>query len=217
MATVEQAARRVEAGTMSRAAYKEVRMAMGLRRNPLGVIADAELYDAVRPIETFTYDWVHTMLQGGVLNSEVEALLELSRIPRERLQKFLADATWVFPRASHDKARQLHRIFDERRVGDDDSNKVKASCSELLGVYGLLRFFMELELSGRPDMAAGLKSMMAVCRVIDLLLAAKRHQAAVDDVAGITGPGKTIATSSRVADRSGDSRLCGRLLRLPTR
>jgi hypothetical protein len=186
VATVEAAARRFEAGTLSRVAFGGIESATGLRRNPLGTLADVALCEVVRPVETLTYDWVHSMLQGGVLTTEVEALLELTGIQRVRLQRFLADASWVFPRSSRDRARHLHHIFDARRAAQDET-KLKASCSELLGVYGLLRFFMELELAGKADAAAGLLSMAAVCRVIDLLLAAKRRQASIADVAGIAG------------------------------
>ena len=178
------AERRVIAGTLSQNAYNDLEMAIGLRPNQHGVIADRVLCDAVQPIKTLTYDWVHTMLQGGVLTSEIEAVMASTSTPRERIQQFLADRTWMFPRASRDRARQLHRIFDERRSGDDNT-KVKASCSELLGVYGLLRFFVELQLTGDLDGTPALRSMAAVCNVIDLLLAAKRRQATIDDVAGV--------------------------------
>lgn len=185
VATVSAAARRVQAGAMAKVVFHEVETALGFRHNPLGLIADARLCDVVRPVETLTYDWVHSMLQGGVLTAEVEALMASANIDRQRLQGFLADTSWTFPRWCAIKSRALHRIFDERRAAADGA-KVKASCSELLGVYGLLRFFFELELSGEPGMAASLKSYTALCTVIDLLLAAKRHQVDIDDVAGVT-------------------------------
>lgn len=111
-------------------------------------------------------------------------MLEATGIERERLQRLLADTSWVYPRCSKDRSRRLHRIFDARRAAQDES-KLKASCSELLGVYGLLRFFVELELSERPDFAPSLRSLLAVCRIIDLLLAAKRRHVSIDDVAGV--------------------------------
>jgi hypothetical protein len=195
VATIEAAARRVEAGTMARAAFNEIESALGLRHNPLGVLADTGLCDVVQPVQTLTYDWVHSVLQGGVLNAEVEALLGRTGIERARVQQFLADSSWCFPRAYRNKARILHRIFDARRTAADES-KLKASCSELLGVYGLLRFFCELELTGKPDMCIALKSLQAICTVIDLLLAAKRRLVAIHEVAGITCSCSGIRTSS---------------------
>ncbi len=85
------------------------------------------------------------------------------------------------PRRNLEKSRLLHRIFDSRRSADD--GKTKASCSELLGVYGLLRFYFEMHLHGRLDSDACLRSFTCVCSAIDLLLATKRRQASVEQLA----------------------------------
>lgn len=50
---------------MSRASYGELESALGIRRNPHGLVADRDLCNLVRPVDTLTYDWVHAMLQGG--------------------------------------------------------------------------------------------------------------------------------------------------------
>ncbi len=89
-----------------------------------------------------TYDWVHTVLQHGVLNIEVERMMVLGAplgITREAVQTFLRDEAWQFPHAGGKKQRALHRIFDLHRVSDKEPNKVRCTSSELLGVYGLLR------------------------------------------------------------------------------
>lgn len=140
IAVVEEAGQRCDRGTMSKAAFADVEVALGFRRNSFGVVADTELCELVRPEESFTYDWCHTMLQGGVLTVEVEGVLEASAADRAALKAFLSDQRWCFPAQTKGKSRNLHRIFDERRVAND-SRQVKASCSEFLGVYGLLRFF----------------------------------------------------------------------------
>lgn len=182
VATVEEAGKRVDRGEMSRAAFADVEKAIGFRRNSFGIVADAELCELIRPEESFTWDWVHTMLQGGVLTVEVEALLEASSATRVAVKNFLSDERWCFPTQTRDKSRNLHRIFDERRLAQDDS-KLKASCSELLGVYGLLRFFFELELESKEGMSVYLSSFLALCGAIDLLLAAKRRMASVSQLA----------------------------------
>jgi hypothetical protein len=179
VAAVEEAGKRLDRGEMSKAACADVETAVGFRRNSLGIVADAELCELIKPEESFTWDWVHTMLQGGVLTSEVEALLEASSTTRVAVKNFLGDERWCFPTQTRDKSRNLHRIFDERRVAQEDSSKLKASCSELLGVYGLLRFFFELELVGKEGMTVFLSSFLLLCGAIDLLLAAKRRMASV--------------------------------------
>ncbi len=99
------------------------------------------------PIEATTYDWVHTFLQGGVLNAEVEGFLSAGApfgITRGAIQTFLKDGAWRFPQSANQKQRQAHRIFDERRRSDKEPEKLKCSCSELLGVYGMLRLTQRL-------------------------------------------------------------------------
>ena len=56
----------------------------------------------------------------------------------------------------------------------DNPGKVKASCSELLGVYGLLRHFVECNIMRLPGLVQHIDSFLAACRSLDLLLAAKR-------------------------------------------
>jgi len=105
----------------------------------------AERAHDVRPhfdIQSVTYDWVHTLLQHGVLNLEIQGLLACcsdSGVNRETVEAFLKDETWVFPSATSVKQRQLHRIFDVHRVSKDNPDHVRCTCSELMGVYGLLR------------------------------------------------------------------------------
>ncbi len=96
----------------------------------------------LEPIEVTTYDWVHTFLQGGVLNAEVEGFLLAAApfgITRAGIQSFLKDGAWRFAQCANQKQRQAHRIFDEGGRSDKEPEKLKCSCSELLGVYGMLR------------------------------------------------------------------------------
>ena len=73
-----------------------------------------------------------------------------------------------------DHIEKLHKVFDERRVSADNVNKVKGTCSEMLGVYSLVRHFVEVELARLPETRIYFESFFAVCRILDLLLAAKQ-------------------------------------------
>ena len=92
-------------------------MATGLNRNPEGILANR----ALRPhfdVECVTYDWVHTVLQHGVLNVELEKMMLLFApfgVTRQGVQTFLRDEAWRFPNYLQQKSRELHRIFDEHR------------------------------------------------------------------------------------------------------
>lgn len=180
--TLHVAARQVELGAMTRTRFAELEQVCGLRHNPHGLLCDADLRCIVHP-EVMRYDWVHTMLQGGVLNSEIEAIMRLAGIPRSELQTFLKDESWVYPHQSTQKSRQLHRVFDERREVERNEYAVKASCSELLGIYGMLRFYIGLRLTGLPDCEAALGSFSSLCHVLDLILAAKRKTVNVTQAA----------------------------------
>ena len=68
----------------------------------------------------------------------------------------------------------VYRIFDPRRLSKDNPREVKASCAELLGVYGLLRHFVECNIMRLPGLVQHIDSFLAACRSLDLLLAAKR-------------------------------------------
>jgi len=100
------------------------------------------------------------------------------------LQDCLRDAAWQFPKARSTKAKQLHRIFDEHRVSSEAPTKVKASCSELIGAYGLVRYFVEQRPPTRNDtIRKCLASFNALCAAVDIILTAKRGLARVQDAA----------------------------------
>ena len=93
-------------------------------------------------IQSVTYDWVHTLLQHGVMNTEIQGLLAWCSdlgSTRETVGTFLKDETWVFPSTTTRLQKQLHRIFDLHRVSKDNPDKIRGACSELMGVYGMLR------------------------------------------------------------------------------
>ena len=71
-------------------------------------------------------------------------MARIAGVTRKAIQGFLADKAWRFPSSSKVKAQALHRIFDEKRVSKEKSqNHAKCSCSEAIGVYGMLRLMGE--------------------------------------------------------------------------
>jgi hypothetical protein len=56
-------------------------------------------------------------------------------------------------------------------------SKIKASCSELLALYGMLRHFVEERVAHIACLGPQIASFQAVCRVMDLILVAKRGEA----------------------------------------
>ena len=169
---------RVDTGRMTKARFDSLEKMHGLRANEHGVLANARLRPLFDVVQCTTYDWFHSMLQDGVFTREVGLLLKAAEpygVTMESVRIFLKDDRWQFPQAMAVKSKQLHLIFHSYRSGDTgDTDKVKASASELLGLYSLLRHFVEIN----PDSFAALqlerKSFVACCKVLDYLLETKR-------------------------------------------
>ena len=93
---------------------------------------------------------------------------------RGEIKEFLKDATWQFPRASRVQCRGLHRIFDPKRAAAGETDKLKGNCSEFLGLYGLLRHWVETRAGGVPELLPQRQSFDAACLVLDVILHIKR-------------------------------------------
>lgn len=72
------------------------------------------------------------------------------------------------------KAKQLHRIFDPRRILADDPTKLKGSCSEFLGLFALLRHWVDVEAPVDEAIRPHKMSFVKLCEVLDLILHIKR-------------------------------------------
>jgi hypothetical protein len=141
----------------------------------------------VDAIGVTTYDWVHNMFQNGVFILEASLFVKACQplgITRKDICAFLADKAWMFPSVGRRKAQELHRVFDEHRRSAENPDKIKCSCAEALGLYGLLRHFFETRIAGRDEVRAEWNSFSAACTVVDILLMAKRSS--IDVVAAST-------------------------------
>jgi hypothetical protein len=125
------------------------------------------------------------MLQDGVLAVEISAFLVAADVPRIDVFRFLKDDPWNFPRSRRVKCKELHRVFDARRVSSDNPTKVKASCSELLCLYGMLRHYVECRVPPMPEHARARASFFAACSVVDGILCAKRRAMKLEDAAAL--------------------------------
>lgn len=176
---------RVVAGTMTKAAFARIEMMQGITYNPDGLLSDVALRHRIRVVETFTSDWVHDVLQDGVFTTEAWQFIKASGVRNEQLSSFLADDAWEFPYATRTKARGLYRVFDSFRASSStEHDKLKCSASELLGLYGLVRFFFEAHVPREAALEAKRLSFDAACKVLDLILIAKRGLASPRAAAG---------------------------------
>ena len=161
------------AGLITKGSLENLQLVSGMNGSPLSLLADLQLRPHVKPIQMLTVDWMHSVLQDGLLNVEVHVFLNAARIPASRLQAYLK-ADWCFPRDMQRRGLGAHRIFSDARARSrDEAGKFKAMASEMLLVYGLVRHFVETrvpEIAGLHVMRA---SFLAACAVVDILLRAK--------------------------------------------
>ena len=140
------------------------------------MLADPQLRAHADFLSVATYDWVHSMLADGAFTAEVQAYLAACEpeINRVDLQAWLSDDGWGFPFYRRSKSKQLCRIFDYRRQSDRDPDRLKANCSEMLGLASLLRHYLDLHEPRRANLADKRASWLAICQALDLILAMKR-------------------------------------------
>lgn len=146
MRTMIDAQDRVADGRMTNVAYKDLLFISGLNPNRNGLLADAQLATRLNVLKAVTYDWVHNTFQDGTFTTEATVLLERASevgVTYQMLEEFLASNAWCFPSANKSKAKELHRVFSSWRNPNEEETKVRGSASELLGLYGMLRHFVE--------------------------------------------------------------------------
>ena len=112
---------------------------------------------------------------------EMNALLKATSIAKTELETFLADAAWCYPKASATKSRQLHRIFNARRSVERKPYALRGTCSEFLGLYGMMRCFVALRLGAVPAHEAFKLSFDSACEVVDAVLALKQGLVAIGE------------------------------------
>ena len=125
-----------------------------------------------------TVDWVHTVLCDGAFSCECHLLLKRSqdKIGKgfEHVAAFLQDG-WAFPAHRRIAMRAIHRVFNDfRHVHSENHDRLKATASELLCVYGMLRHWVRLELSAEDSMTEEVHSFNACCEVVDIMLRTKQ-------------------------------------------
>ena len=163
----------------TKTAFKQLQQSIGYNFNPDGVLADSGLVPHVRPSSCLTYDSMHCLLSNGVLSLEVFLLLDVCekhfhlKYPAIQLY-FKSD--WRFPGFSKCKGRAIHEVFNSTRESAS-KHSFKASATELLIVYPILRHFMDTVITPRcvpsGSLRAEVRSFAAACRIVDLLQAAK--------------------------------------------
>jgi hypothetical protein len=167
------AADKFQEGLIDSTTYEDIEKAAGLSVTRAGLMASGNMFDA-GILQAFTYDWMHTFLSDGCMNVEAFLLIvacERIGVVMEDLEKYFY-LDWQFPKQFAGKGRQLYKVFQASR---NSENKLKSSCSEMYGLYGLLRHFVETRIGDHPEVTAEIASFKACCRAVDTIKQAKRR------------------------------------------
>ena len=167
--------RRYIAGGCTKAFYKRLVKEGGFQFMEGGLVFDVELRTRLKLWDAIRIDWVHSALQDGALSIDCHLFIHACEpldLGYTRVEEFFK-LDWRFPKAMQHKGRGLHRVFSSWRVSAE-SEKMKASASECLGVYTILRQFALSEVGDRPEVALQRASFDAMCEAIDTIQMAKK-------------------------------------------
>ena len=164
-------------GVMGKGAFIELEKSLGATYNPRGLLACLPLRPFISPSKALTYDLQHTLFQQGIVSFEISNVLEAMRQKvgvRYAVVRLFLLAEWTFPTHRKRDGMQLFRLFnDDREEANRKSGTFKASSSETMFVYVLLRRFIEqhiatLDRNPHP-LQAEIQSFRSMCDVADVV------------------------------------------------
>jgi len=175
---IVEARRRADANEITQSRLKQIEQAYGYKASQEGLLADTTLRDTFDIVSTIRYDWMHTLLADGIVTREVWALLEVAEThgiaTQEDVHNFLKEP-WQHP-GLKGQGRALWRIFnDYGRQANQDHSTIKCSASEMIGLYGLLRHYMETRVPPDPRLERVKLNFLLIAKVVDIFLLAKRR------------------------------------------
>ncbi len=178
--------RRWTAGGCTKAFYTRLTKEKGFKFMEGGLVFDVEMRTRLKLWDAIRIDWVHSALQDGGLSIDCHLFID-SCEPLElgyRAVEQYFKLKWLFPKSLQHKGQGLHRVFSEWRHSDDTkADKMKASASECLGVYSILRQFSLSEVGDRPEVAPQRASFEAMCDAVDTIQMAKKGLIALPQAA----------------------------------
>ena len=120
-------------------------------------MADPSFREHFNILGVSKYDWMHSALQNGTITEE----LFLSTSACSQLGytlKSLAGhlkSEWEFPQSHRKKDKMLWHVFDEfRSRASSEAHRLKASASEVLSIYSIVRHWVATVVGPLPELAA---------------------------------------------------------------
>ena len=139
----------------------------------------------MRPLDVLNQDWVHGCVCDGMMNAEFGAFIKADAETSMNDWEALFKSDLRFPHHYNTKGAKLWRVFNDHRNPDGKPGTLKGDASEMLGLYALMRHFIELRFRLRPGELAGPRaSFDACCKVVDIILQMKTGVIDPKSVAG---------------------------------
>ena len=151
--------------------FEKVEKALGLTYNPLGLLSDMELRPFVRVASSWTYDPTHVCFCSGIAHREIDEFLRCLKLHQVGFASLaeLMTASWHWPRFKQSKVtnRQVQDVFSDARQESFNNNGFKASGSEILVIYPILRWLCADSLEPNGVAIPEVQSFIAMCAVLD--------------------------------------------------
>ncbi len=160
---------------------------LGLNYNPHGLLRDADLRRIVPPSTNFR-DPMHTLLaRGGVMLVELFALLNaikaaVDHFSYEMLWAYVQSG-WELPFGKQKSSSVATCLSPARERAANKNECFRASASEALGVYPIVRYFVEAVVT-IDAIHPQRRSFLALCEIVDSASNVKYHygDAGADDL-----------------------------------
>jgi hypothetical protein len=159
--------------------YNDMVKTFGFRPSSNGLLADVSLRTTVPVVQALTYDWVHTFLADGLVTGAAWGLIKkacvLELATQNDVHVFLR-MPWTFAKRRSHYGRNLARVFDQYGAqANATSSTIKASASEMLSLYGLLRHWAATSLpTGDARLAEEVAIFGLAADCLDTVLNVKR-------------------------------------------
>ena len=164
----------VQKATLGKTAYKALETKKGLHYHPLGLLADKELREHVKP-SMMAYDPMHNLWANGVVGVEVGCFLKACK---KKLKVTFADVRRFVQKWTLPKCRRggWQKAMFSKSHESSCAKHFRAGASELIGCFPLVVAFAEERIAPNRGMQREVESLRACARMVDLAMAGKSLQ-----------------------------------------
>jgi hypothetical protein len=150
--------------------FKQIEQAMGIAFNPVGVLSDRELRPHVRLASVWTYDPMHICFANGICHFEMTTFLHCLRqhsVHFSSISQLMKGWAWAKCRQKRANEQLARAVFSPSREKSFLNTTFKATGSEILMVYPILRWLCTETLEAEAIASEEVKSFISMTRVLD--------------------------------------------------